>query len=223
MHHWVIAGIVAASARFIPLPFVDALVCDRCRKYVVAKTLDHHQMQTTVADLKPYYGVGNGCVAGCAGGILLAPLWLLLFPIRKLISLITSVRGVPMEITRTVLLGRALDRRLREGEIDAEEAAKMRRAFDLAFARMDLRGVRAAISDAISQANHWKSGAVEIGRWVARLPRGAEPDTIDADFQSKSDVDQAASQVEEVLRLPETAKLFTEFDQRFDEAMKSLP
>ena len=221
-HLWLVAGVVASAARFIPIPFVDDLVRDQCRRFVVAKTLAEHETQTTVSDLKPYYGVFGGCLAGCLGGILRAPLKLLLFPIRKLVAVVTAVRGVPLEITRTVLLGRTLDRRLRQGEIDVEEAAKMGKAFELAFSHMDFRGIRAAIMDAIRQANHWRADAMKIARWAAKLPRGASVDAMESELASNEMVDQAASQVESVLRRPETAKLFSEFDQRFDEALQSL-
>lgn len=219
---WVIAGVVAASARFIPVPFADEMVRDRCRRFVVAKTLAHHGARATVDELREYHAGSGGCVGGCSGWILLAPLKLLLFPIRKIVAVVTSVRGVPLEITRTVLLGRTLDRRLREGDVDAEEAARMGRAFQVAFAHMDFRGSRAAIMDAISQAGHWRSEAFKIARWAARLPRRTSVETMSAELESNQTVDQAAAKIENALTLPETLKLFDDFDHRFDEAMKSL-
>ena len=63
---------------------------------------------------------------------------------------------------------------------------------------------------------------MKIARWAAKLPRGASVDAMESELASNEMVDQAASQVESVLRRPETAKLFSEFDQRFDEALQSL-
>lgn len=110
LHHWVVAGIVSSSSRFIPVPFIDDIVRDQCRRYVVSRTLAAHDQRNSMGVLKPFYANEGGCIAGCLGQLAMAPLKLLLFPIRKVIALVTSVRGVPLEIMRMVLLGRTLDR-----------------------------------------------------------------------------------------------------------------
>ena len=219
LHHWIVAGIVSASARFIPIPFVDDAVRDQCRRYIVSRTLAAHETELTTEDLKPFYDSGSGCLAGCMGTLLKAPLKLLLFPIRKSIAIVTSVRGVPMEVTRTVLMGRTLDRYLSERNIIAtpEDTAMMRAAFEASFKRMDFRMVRAAIGDALSGFSGWKNGAVESAKAVAG-PKDAEQDGLDA----TEDVEAGASKVEEVMQRPDTLRLFAEFDQRFDESLDRL-
>ena len=218
LHHWVVAGIVSASSRFIPIPFVDDVVRDQCRRYVVSRTLAAHETELTTHDLKPFYDSGGGCLSGCIGMVAKAPLKLLLFPVRKVIAVVTSIRGVPLEVTRTVLLGRTLDRYLSEQEVDAtpEHLAKMRIAFEQSFKRMDFHIVRAAIGDALAGIG-WKSGAVESAKSVAG-PKDAEEDGLN----TTEGVEAGANLVEEVMQRPETLSLFAEFDQRFDETLKRL-
>ena len=129
LHHWVVAGIVSASSRFIPIPFVDDVVKDQCRRYIVSQTLAAHETELTTKDLQPFYDSGSGCLAGCMGTLIKAPLKLLLFPVRKIIAIVTSVRGVPLEVTRSVLMGRTLDRYLSQQKIVAtpEYMGKMRK------------------------------------------------------------------------------------------------
>ena len=219
LHHWVVAGIVSASSRFIPIPFVDDVVRDQCRRYVVSQTLAAHETELSTQNLKPFYDGGGGCLGGCMGMVVRAPLKLILFPIRKLVAIVTSVRGVPLEVTRTVLLGRTLDRYLREQKVvdSPEYLAKMRTAFEQSFKRMDFRIVRAAIGGALSGIGDWKSGATESAKAVAG-PKDAEQDGLD----TTEDVEAGANKVEEVLERPETRSLFAEFDQRFDESLQRL-
>ena len=219
LHHWVVAGIVSASSRFIPIPFVDDVVRDQCRRYVVSRTLAAHDTELTTKDLKPFYDGGGGCLSGCVGMIVKAPLKLILFPIRKVVAVVTSVRGVPLEVTRTVLLGRTLDRYLSEQKAVAspEHLAKMNKAFEESFKRMDFHIVRAAIGDALSGVSGWKSGAKKSAKAVAG-PKDAEEDGLNA----TEDVEAGADKVEEALQQPEMLSLFAEFDQRFDETLDRM-
>lgn len=220
LNQWVVAGIVSAAARFIPIPFVDDLVQTQCRRFIVSRTLSSHPnaaANATIADLKPYYSDRGGCVNGCVGTIAKAPLKLLLFPIRKIVSMVTSIRDVPLEIMRSVLLGRTLYRHLTSGKIDSAKAARMKAAFDEAFDGMDFRTVRAAITDAIESVSDWKTSAIQSARKVADRSRGG-----DRDIEIDASVETTASRVTEVLDRPETTQLFAEFDQRFDIAMRSV-
>lgn len=213
-HKWVVAGMVSASARFIPVPFVDDIVRERCRQFVVSRTLEAEQSPTSIRDLEPYYADRRGYLGGCLRMLIKVPLKLLFFPIRKFLALITSVHGVPLEITRTVLLGRTLQRHLRQQpKIDISEALRMREAFDLAFARMDFRALRAALSDAYRSVQGGKAAGIEMARKVA-TDRAAADGEIEVD----DSVQQSASRLEQVFSMPETARLFEEFDRRFDDA-----
>ncbi|EMI17427.1 hypothetical protein RMSM_05656 [Rhodopirellula maiorica SM1] len=219
LHQWVVAGIVSSTARFIPIPFVDDIVRDQCRRFVVSRTLSSHQRSDLLGELRPYYANSDGCVAGCLGLLAKAPLKILLFPLRKIVAMVTSIRGVPLEIMRTVLLGRTLDRYLERDEItlNSHNANQMRLAFDETFARMDFRVLRAALTDALSSVSGWKSAAIAVATRVA-----GQKETAEQDLQSDPKVDSGAKRITEVLDRPDTLELFAEFDRRFDEAIKQM-
>ncbi|XZE52597.1 hypothetical protein SH139x_004299 [Planctomycetaceae bacterium SH139] len=217
-HQWIVAGIVAAAARFIPLPFMDDVVRDQCRRFVVARTLAAHPTTgTTLVDLTPFYADSGGCATGFLGMLAKAPLKLLLFPIRKIVVIVTSIRGVPLEMTRTILLGRTLQRQLASGPIDPQRAARMRLAFDEAFSLMDFRAIQAALSDAMRGVADWKGAAIKAARKLASSSRQQAA----TDIRTTAPVDQSADRVQNVLERPETVKLFAEFDARFDRAYRA--
>ena len=215
-HQWVAAGIVYAAARFVPVPILDDVIRDQCRRFVATRTLAQRDDLTTLTDVKPYYESNSGCLTGCLGTVTKLPLKLLLFPIRKVVAIVTAVRGVPLDIIRTVLLGRTLDRQLNLGPVTPDQAAQMRIAFDQAFARMDFRTLRAAIGDALSSVKGWRSAALASGR------AAAETESAGDELSTEQPVNDGARKVQSVLQLSETTKLFSEFDQRFEQALKAL-
>jgi hypothetical protein len=224
VHQWIVAGLISASARFIPLPFVDDLVRVQCRRFVVSRTLSAHRATVTLEELKPYYNVGSGCLAGCAAVAVQVPLKLLFFPIRKLLAVVTSIRGVPLDVLQVVLLGRTLDRYLRDGKIPhateptAATAARLGAAFNEAFVRMDFHVVRAAVSDALASVSGWRAAATAEAKQLVKEPAlTAEP------IEPPPQVDTGAARVQEVLTRPETLELFAQFDRRVDEAFERVP
>jgi len=219
LYHWITAGIVSASARFIPIPFVDDVVRDRCRRRIVSKTLMAHGQEERLEEFEAYYGnESSGCLTGLLTSAGKVPLKLLLFPLRKFVAIVTSVRGVPLEVTRSVLLGRTLHRILAKGECPgASQVAEMRSAFEQAFARMDLRTVRAVISDALRRVSSWKSAAIGSARELAR-----GDDAPGDDIVAASQVQAGAAEVQSALQQPEILNLFSEFDDRFDRALSQL-
>ena len=212
-HQWVLAGVVASAARFVPVPLLDDVIRSRCRRFVVSRTLAASDGPLTTKDLEPLYGDSGGWLAGVLGFLAKLPLQLLLFPVRKFVDIVTSVRGVPLDIMRTVLLGRTLRRQLATGTLVAEHAKPMQKALDEAFARMDFRAVRAAIGDAMRGARVWRASAIRSARRMAS--RDAAPE---AAIPAGEGVEKSALRIDEVLQQAETLRLFREFDQRFDEA-----
>jgi len=212
VNQWVIAGIVSAASRFIPIPFAEDIVRDRCRRFVVSRTLAaHHGRNVSPQDIEPYFA-GEGAT-GYGKKALGAPFKLLLFPIRKVVRIVTSVRGVPLEVMRMVLLGRTLNRYLhKEGfSVEEQNALALRQAFDQAFKRMDFHLIRAAMTDALSSVSGLKSAAVSMARWTAVTKNADEQG-----FQTETPVQSGAKKVQAVLDRPETLQLFAEFDRRFD-------
>jgi hypothetical protein len=215
VHQWVVAGIVSAAARFLPVPFVDDVVRNQCRRFVVSRTLAAHGRSESLDQLAPYYvAAGDGCLAGCLTSTVRATTKLVLFPVRKIVALVTSARGVPLEILRVVLLGRTLDRQLQKGEIDAARAARLRVAFEQAFARLDLRVVRALTNDALSSVSGWRKAAVDSARRVLGSPD--DPDVVQ---KAEPTVEAGAAEIQQALDRPEMLELFAEFDRRVDEAL----
>ncbi|KLU07363.1 hypothetical protein RISK_000441 [Rhodopirellula islandica] len=224
-HQWILAGMVSSAARFVPIPFVDDVIRGQCRRFVVTRTLEAHNRTDSLKELRAFYAEDSGCVAGCLGMLAKAPLKLLLFPVRKIVAILTSVRGVPMEIIRMVLLGRTLDRLLKEeviaaGPVRPQQVVAMREAFEEAFARMDFRVVRAGMSDALAGATGWKESAMDLAAKVAGRENEAQPA---GDLRADENMEAGAKQLEEVLERPELVAAFIEFDDRFDDAfaMKS--
>lgn len=212
-HQWVMAGVVASAARFVPIPFVDDVVRAQCRRFVVSRTLAAAGSSLSTASLKPLYGGSGTWVARSLDAIAKVPLKLLLFPVRKMVAIATSLHGVPMEIMKTVLLGRTLRRQLSSGQMVPGRAEAMRVALDDAFARMDFRALRAAIMDALRGVRTWKASAIKSARRLSSSTSASEA-TMPAD----DGVELSAARIEKILERPETLRLFEEFDRRFDEA-----
>lgn len=218
VHQWVVAAIVSAAGRFVPVPFVDDMVRTQCRKFVIKRTLAAHGRSELYPELEALYDGGK---KGVVGGVLSTTgrvtRKLLLFPVRKLAAIATSARGVPLEILRVVLMGRTLDRRLREGQFEATDALRLKAAFDRAFAGMDLRVVRAALSDALAGVSGWKSAATKSARQVAGRPK--DPEAVTA---AEPKVETGATQIQQALDRPEILELFAEFDRRVDKALARM-
>ncbi len=220
-HQWIVAGLISAAARFVPIPFIDDVIRVQCRRFVVSRTLSSHRTAISLDELKPYYTTGSGCLVGCAAAAMQVPLKLLFFPIRKLMAMVTSIRGVPLDVLQVVLLGRTLDRYLGEGKIpheneaNAATAARLAAAFSEAFVRMDFRVVRAAVSDALSSVSGWRAAATADAKQLAK-----GQDVTTDQLEPGPQVDTGATRVQEVLSRPETLELFSQFDRRVDEAFE---
>lgn len=225
VHQWVLGGITAAASRFIPIPFVDDIVKTRSRQFVVARTLAEHKCTFRSKQLFAIYGDTGGCVSGCIGFVIMLPVKLLLFPIRKIVKLVTAVHGVPMDLIRTVLIAKTVDRCIRLGLIEttddpnsaakrAVQATQIRAAFDEAFQGIDWLAVRTALGDAFSQMDGWRRAAIRLAK---RAFRGND-NPIDP-MSGDDEVNESAKQIEAILRKPETLELLKRFEERFDAAL----
>lgn len=225
-HQWVVAGAISASAIFVPVPLVDDYLQSKCRRFAVQKTLQANGMQSVLDQFQPYFEGSGGLFSGLGSMALRAPLKLALFPIRKPLRIVRSVRDVPLEIVRTVLLGRTLDRFLRARRAGApggtapapDEAliADLRRAFDRSFARMDFRMLRAATKDAFMASTRLLSAVI-----AARRKPAAEGEILN-DLQNDPAVEAEAKKVEAQISRPEMLSLFREFDARFDKEFQEV-
>lgn len=214
---WIAAGLVSASVRFVLAPFVDNFVRDRCHKFAVSRTLVAHESEESLDRLNPYYFSSGGHLGGCSSMTIKAPMRLLLFPFRKSVLVMTSVRGAALEVMRTVLLGRTLDRYVRAGTLSGRpaEAARMTTALDDAFARMDLRVVKSSMADALSSVDNWKVAATETAKLIADRRQA-----MSERLATSTDIENGATKAQKAFDRPETLRLFAEFDRRFDDRMQ---
>ncbi|MCW2779267.1 MAG: hypothetical protein JWN17_2992 [Frankiales bacterium] len=205
---WAVCGIAAAAARFLPVPLLDDVVRERAAQQAVSRTLRAHGSTLDVALLSPLWGDAGPQRFRLLRRLRSVPTRVLLFPVRKYTALFGSVRGVPTDLLRVVLLGRTVDRLLDAGSFtDATtattQARAVRHAVDGALGRIDLRLATAALSDGLS-------GIRDLTRSAVGMARRPADDAADAP------VAQGAEAVVEVLRRPEVQELLARFDADVD-------
>ena len=228
LHQWILAGIASAAARFIPLPFVDDMVRTRSRQFAVARTLAAHDHEYSSSDLAPLYGGLSGSLTSkLLRKIASAPLKLALFPIRKLVKIFGSVRGVPLDLFETILVARSLDRCLDRGRFSPgstppqreAEAKRVRAAFDSAFDGIDWMAVKSITSDTMEQLKHWGGVTTRLAQEIFAKDK-VEPERLSVrEMENDAEVAAGAKKVHEMLDQPETTQLMQKFDERFDAAL----
>jgi hypothetical protein len=217
---WAVCGIVAAAARFVPVPFLDDVIRARAVRVAVSRTLRAHGRDYAAGELEPLWEDGAGGGMGRKAKEL--GLKLVFFPVRKYRALFGAVRGVPTDVMRVVLVARTVDRRLARGELtdparlDAEARA-IRTAVDQAIHNMDLRLLTAALADGLSQGRELTTAAVGYAR-----KRFAKPDA-DTTAAPPAAVAEGAQQVAEILDRPEIAQLLDRFDTQVDTTLAAHP
>ena len=220
---WAVCGIAAAAARFVPVPLLDDVVRQRARQAAVVQTLRAHGRTYPSDALRPLWtGDADGRGGGLRRRLRSVSTRLLLFPVRKYTAVFGAVRGVPDDVMRVVLLARTVDRRLTDGELAdvdrlPDESRALRRAVDQAVEGLDLRLLRAALTDGLSGSRGLSTSAVALAR--RRLARdepveALEPDAVVAD---------GAERVTQVLRRPEVRELLERFDARLDALLGDRP
>lgn len=216
---WAVCGIAAAAARFVPVPLADDLIRERALRIALSRTLRAHGQPYSTALLQPLWGEGDdvGFFKRYAREL---GTKLVLFPVRKYRAIFGAVHGVPNDVMRVLLLARTVDRRLAHGElldadpaVLAEQARRIRAAYDEARRGMDLQLLRSALADVLSQGKGLTVAAVKYARRGFGR-RGAEPS-----LEPGGEVGQGAQQVAEVLRRPEIVRLMERFDEKVDAAL----
>jgi hypothetical protein len=221
-HEWTLCAIAAAVARFVPVPFIDDVIREQAARVAVSRTLRAHGHTFSSKRLSPLYSDEGGCIQGCLWFLLKLPLKLLLYPIRKIVSVVTAIHGVPTDLARVLLLARTTDRCLESGLLkDGDdqtlklEALRVRTAFDVAFRSVNLQMFSAAIADALSQVKGLAAAAVRFARKAFGERRDADATPLEAEPA----IEEGARKVEEVLERPEIIAFLDDFDARFDAAL----
>ena len=200
----------------------------------MAELLEHHGRPGTVEHLRPLYDEPGGCLTRA--------LWFLLtFPFRLVFKLVAKLfktllfflaaRDAALQVGRAALLGRAVDQSLRAGRLPAPAgaagpgepcwvaSARLRRAFDQAFAGSDWRLLREVTAGVLRGAK----GLGRLALAAARRrtgPPGAEPASADgahlgpAAEADRARLDGLAASLRTALDQPEAASFLDAFDQR---------
>lgn len=218
VREWIACGLVAAAARFVPVPLLDDAVAGRATRVAIARTLRHHGRTWSVDDVEPLVSGTSGWLPGVARYVKAIPGKLLLFPVRKYKLLLTAARGVPDDVATVVLLAHVTHVRLASGGLSGataqerqREAAELRRAFDRVHDEMDWAVLRTAASEALGGLAGLPSA---LARFSRRLLTRDPSDDASAPPAADAEVDEAVTRVRGLLRRPDVAAVLAEFDRR---------
>ncbi len=224
VREWTACALVRAATRFLPVPILDDAVALRATRVAVSRTLRAHGRTYPASAVEPLWTDRKGSLLRRVTAV---PRKILFFPIRKWTRVAGAVTGVPTDISRVLLVGRATHRRLALGELASPdhrvlttEAARVREAFETVVDEMDLHLLRGAVSDALDGVKDLSAAVAEY----ARERFGTEGTERDSDgtgtgTPEPGPVAAGADQVEEVLARPEVVRLLAEFDRRMDQRL----
>lgn len=217
IREWTACALVRAATRFLPVPFLDEAVAQRASRFAVARTLRAHGRTYPASAVEPLYADRR---RGLLRRVTAVPRKLLLFPVRKWTRVAGAVTGVPTDVSRVLLMGRATHRRLALGELSTtdrdelrQESVRVRAAAEAVVDEMDLRLLLGSVSDALSQVTDL-TGAV-----VAYARERFGSDSADESAPAPGPVVAGAVEVERALEQPEVVRLLAEFDRRMDQRL----
>ena len=142
----------------------------------------------------------------------------MLFPVRKYVAIFGAVRGVPNDIMSIVLLGRTVHRASSragwngDGKSLRADAVAVRRGVRGSGENQDLRLLRGALGDGLSQGRSLTRAAVAYARELfGKDERARAP--------ARRRVERGAEKIEAVLRRPDIVEELEKFDGRVDEKL----
>jgi hypothetical protein len=220
---WIVCALVAAAARFVPVPVLDDAVADRATVEAVRRTLRAHGRTYPVDRVSPLYQ-GQGWASGLLRSVARLPFRLALYPFRKIVRVVGAVRGVPADVTRVLALAHTTDRVLARGGLSSDdpqvlrqEAREVRAAFDAVLREMDLRLLRGVLGDALTGVRGLSEAVIAYGR--DRFDRDRRAGSLEA----PGPMAEAVARVQEALRRPEVRRQVAEFDARLDARLGIRP
>jgi len=219
-------GLLHAACRFVPLPLADEWLQVAVLKRLVRRALRDAGRSFSVDHVRPLYDPGGGCLQGCLGLLPKLLIGIVLFPIRKILSLLGAVRGVTRDLTAALLLSRSVQRCLSAGRLsesppdDLErEALVIRSAFDLAIRNTDLHLTTGALRAVLSSSKGLLFAAVRAARTVLRR-EAQEPEQAIPEAERPTVV-AGTERLESALSDAEIQAEILAFDRRFDEALSN--
>ncbi len=224
-----VCGLLASAARLVPVPLLDDVLREKALQLMVSRTLRQHARKYGSKAVSPLYGDEHGCLYGCMVGLLLLPLKVLIFPVRKFWAWGMAVKNLARDLSEAVLLGRTLDRILDANRLPigatAEslhaDAARVRLAFSNATAGTDLTLIRGVLTTALRSVSGLPSAAMRALRGIRSRPDDADP-TASLSSADKATVETGAARVSSALETPEMRVFLTRFDETFDENLRLL-
>lgn len=226
----VVCGLLASAARFVPVPLLDDLLREKALQILVSRALKASGRTYGSAAVAPLYaGGGSGCLEGCLLFVLLLPLKLILYPVRKIMVWVSAAKNLSADLSEAILLGRALDRclargRLAEGTPSPElrvEAQRIRAAFANALRGSDLRLLRGVLTATVRSVSGLPRAALHALRGLRKRSEGADP-TEGLSSADREKVNEGAERIESALETPEMQAFLAEFDRTFDENLAIL-
>lgn len=217
-------ALLYAAGRFVPIPFVDDLVREQVALYAVAKAVEGAGATVPRAHLVPLGSPATGCFGGCLGLLVTIPLKLILFPIRKITSVIFGVRNVSRDVVEIVVLGRLVDRAVARGEIAGSktleaqraEALLLRQALDAALKSTDFTILSATLRAVLGPFRGVMLHALGVLRVMRRTGPDAAPPASDATLS------ESTSRLERAFDRPEVRALIEKLDQDVDAHLSRL-
>lgn len=235
------AALLAGLCRLVPIPFLDDFLLTRALAHLVGSLLAHHEHPASTAHARPLYDEPGGCLSRTVWFLVTLPFRLVFKLIAKLFKTIfffLALREAALQIGRAALLGRTVDRALREGRLPAptgpagpsepcwEASARLRAAFDQAFAGSDWHLLQHVVLGVLRGAK----GLLGLGLDVARRltgKAGASPDrTADQDVQAlnaddRAQVEGLTGALQSALDQPEVGSFLDAFDHRLEAAWRA--
>jgi hypothetical protein len=223
-HRTVICSLLIAASRFVPVPLLDDLVAGQVRRYLVIRTLRDHGRTFDSRFAKPLWESG-GCFGGCLGALLMLPIKLILWPIRKILAVVGAVHGMAKDASEAILLGRAVERVLGRGELPdgapgptiMAQAQDVRAAYDVAVTNIDLRFLQNLLAVVFRRVKGLAGAALRAARRLVK--RAPDDNAAEVVGPERGPIEAGAAEVEQALEQPEVARMLAEFDRRFDEAL----
>ncbi len=225
-HLLIVCALLSAAARFVPVPLLDDVVRERVRQYLVSRLLRQSGRTFGSARVGPLWKDASGCASGCLALLWRIPVAIILFPIRKLIAIVTAVHGFAKDVADSLLFGGALARALERGLLAEgspeplllSESTAVRDAYQAAVMGVDKALLTTALAGALGSVQGLRGAAVRAARSLVRSVSPVAPEAP-ADAADRQVVEQGADAVEQTLEQPEIARVLADFDARFDAAL----
>ncbi len=210
-------ALLFSAGRFVPVPLLDDVVREQVALYAVTKAVEGKGVSVPRAHLSPLGSPSDGCFSGCLGMALMLPLKLILFPIRKVLSVIFAVRNLSRDIVEIVLLTRLVDRALERGDIapardlqaQRTESLILRQALDAALKGTNLEILSATLRAVLGPLRGVMLAGLSALRIMRREGEHAAP-------PSDATLSESTSRLERAFDRPEVRALIESLDAKVD-------